>query len=98
MRKPTLTDQLVMALAELEGRRPGAVTVADLSVRVWVGRKKAWGLRGYSEFYPDHNRTSACLCSKRGPVRAGLIERPRSGYVKLTALGRIRAAQLEGRG
>ncbi len=95
----TQADQLVLAVADLEGPKRKPVPMHLLIVAVWKMDRGRWGLGGYEALYPHSNRVVAAMSVRAGPVRKGWLMRPWPGVSSfvLTDAGRERLAELRQR-
>lgn len=95
---PKYTAVQIILLAAEDLTRSGRTEFSefDLTVAAWKRDKIKFGLRGYSELYPDHKRVMMEIMGQKpnSPVYRRLIEKIRPNTYRLTPQGREAARQL----
>jgi hypothetical protein len=100
-RKPGLTaaQEVLLACAALDTGSVSPFSEWDLTVAAWQQNPNRFGLRGYEDKHPDHKRVMSEIMGttkKDNPLRRGWVEKVRTNYYRLTALGRAEADRLQG--
>jgi len=88
----TYAEKIVMAAAEL----PLTFSAEDLVVAVWKFDPAAFGLKHFTELYPDSNKILTYLMGRRGLVKAGLLNRVGEKMYQLAPAGRRAVSRLKG--
>lgn len=84
----TIAQQVLNAARqlELEGHRP--FSAEALIVASWRSNPTAFGLKGFTDQYPDSNRVLSVIMGERGLARQGLLDKVGVKLYTLTDLGR----------
>ncbi|GBD37478.1 hypothetical protein HRbin36_02612 [bacterium HR36] len=69
----TLPEMILLAAWKLEQQGHSPFSAEDLIVAAWKEFPKAFGLRGYSEQYPDANRVLSAIMGERGLAKRGWL-------------------------
>lgn len=87
----TKSDKLLLTFLRND---QSMLTAEALVVEAWTADKKAFGLKGYADRFPDANAVLCYLMGKTGLVRRGLLEKVGQKLYQLTEAGRERAKSL----
>lgn len=95
-----LKQQVLLAALECSGGNCQKMfTMEDLVVCSWKNDKRAWGLRGYEDLYPDSDKLQKEIGSRgpglEGVVDLGWLERAQPRVYRLTPAGLVAASSLE---
>ena len=71
--KPVSGSSVALLLAA--GEMQGTFTAEDLIVSVWKRDTKVFGLKGYTNQYPDSNKVLAALMGEKGLVARGWLKK-----------------------
>ncbi|MER3417337.1 MAG: hypothetical protein C4297_14175 [Gemmataceae bacterium] len=69
----TLSEMVLLAAYQLEQQGQTPFSAEDLVVQCWRQFPRAFGLKGYTEQYPDSNRVLASIMGERGLARKGWL-------------------------
>lgn len=91
----SLSDKALRAAFSLcekdEGR---SITGEDILVQAWKEDRRAWGLRGYEDQFPDSNKLYTKLDGKDGLVGLGFLRNVGPRTYQMTAAGMSQAGRL----
>jgi DNA-binding PadR family transcriptional regulator len=92
----TASQEILIAADDLMAAGAVEFSEWDLTVATWNRDRLRFGLRGYSQNYPDHKRVMMEIMGKKptNPVLLALMEKLRPNTYRLTARGRAEAARL----
>lgn len=95
-----LKQQVLLAALECSGGDcQKTFTMEELLVSAWKKDKRAWGLRGYEEDYPDCDKINKEMSPRgrglKGVVELGFFERVHRRVYRLTPAGLAAASALQ---
>jgi hypothetical protein len=94
-----LKQQVLLAAFECSGGdSKKTFTAEELIVHAWKKDKRAWGLRGFEDQYPDANKIVKELdahAGKQGIVGQGLLEKVDRRVYRITPVGLTSASALQ---
>lgn len=79
----TVAEQVLLAARQLEDDGQQPFTAEALIVAAWRINPPAFGLKGFTDRYPDSNKVLSVIMGERGLVRQGMLDKV---GVKLYAL------------
>lgn len=92
----TVAQKVVLAAAGLDESNRSPFSAEDLVVAAWQTCTKTFGLKGYSDQYPDSNKVLSSVMGERGLVKRGLLIKMGEKLYAITKYGRKEAARLTG--
>lgn len=94
-----LKQQVLLAALECSGcDSKKTFTAEELIVHTWKKDKRAWGLRGFEDQYPDANKMFKELdahAGKQGIVGQGMLEKVHQRVYRITPAGLAAASSLQ---
>lgn len=90
----TIPEKILLAAHQLEEAGQSPFSCEALVVAAWQKFPRAFGLKGYSDQYPDANRVISYLCGPRGLPQRGLLAKMGQKLYALTREGRGRVRRL----
>jgi hypothetical protein len=69
----TVPEKILLAAAELEDKGQSPFSAEALIVAAWQKFPRAFGLKGYSDQYPDSNKVLASIMGEKGLARRGWL-------------------------
>jgi|SRR5579885_633939 DNA-binding PadR family transcriptional regulator len=93
----TAAQEILLAADDLARSGREVFTEWDLTVAAWKRNNSRFGCRGYEDEYPDHKRVMMEIMGQSkadNPVRRRFLEKVRTNYYQITALGRAEADRL----
>ncbi len=97
-RRLTAVQMILLAADDLVTRGHEEFSEWDLTVAAWNRDRQRFGLRGYSNIYPDHKRVMMEIMGNKAsnPILLRFMEKTRPNHYRLTPLGRVEAGRLRG--
>jgi hypothetical protein len=97
-RKLTAVQMILLAADDLVAAGADDFSEWDLTVAAWNRDRHRFGLRGYSNIYPDHKRVMMEIMGNKAsnPILLRFMEKMRPNHYRLTPLGRVEAGRLRG--
>jgi hypothetical protein len=84
----TVPEKILLAAAELEEKGQSPFSAEALIVASWQKFPRAFGLKGYSDQYPDSNKVLASIMGEKGLARRGWLVKMGQKLYALTREGR----------
>lgn len=84
----TVPEKILLAAYELEEKGESPFSAESLIVASWQKFPKAFGLKGYSDQYPDSNKVLASIMGEKGLARRGWLIKMGQKLYALTREGR----------
>lgn len=95
-KKLSLSEKVLLASLELSGGSTGlSFTAEELLIASWKANRRAFGLRGFENDYPDSNKLYTKIDGKDGLVAKGLLRGAGERTYQITEVGNARAYQLK---
>jgi hypothetical protein len=88
-------EAILLAASRLSNYDGSPFSAEQIVVAAWLECPRQFGLKGYSDEYPDAHKVVAVLCGAKGLVGRGYLSR-NDGLYMLTAAGRRLAMKLSG--
>ena len=94
--KYTAVQTILLAAEDLTKAGQLEFSEFELTVAAWNRDQMKFGLRGFSQKYPDHKRVMMEIMGQKpnSPVFKKLLEKIRPNYYRLTPLGKTTATRL----
>ncbi len=93
----TVSQKIILAAFHLEEQGNTPFSAEALIVAAWKESPNTFGLKGFTEQYPDANRVLACIMGERGLARRGWLVKMGQKLYTLSRQGREEARRvLEG--
>lgn len=90
----TVSEKILLAAADLDKQGRTPFTAEDLIIAAWQQYPRTFGLKGYTEQYPDSNKVLSSIMGERGLARKGWLIKMGQKLYALTREGRREAARL----
>ena len=84
----TVPEKILLAASELEEKGQSPFSAESLVVTSWQKYPKTFGLKGYSELYPDSNKVLASIMGVKGLAHRGWLVKMGQKMYALTRDGR----------
>jgi hypothetical protein len=84
----TLPEKILLAAAQLEDAGQSPFSAEALIVAAWQANPRTFGLKGYTDQYPDSNKVLAGLMGERGLTKRGLLVKMGQKLYALTREGK----------
>lgn len=84
----TVPEKILLAAATLEDQGQSPFSAEALVVAAWQKFPKTFGLKGYSELYPDSNKILTSIMGEKGLARRGWLSKEGQKLYSLTRNGR----------
>jgi hypothetical protein len=84
----TVSEKILLAAWELEEKGQSPFSAEALIVASWQKFPRAFGLKGYSDQYPDSNKVLASIMGEKGLARRGWLMKMGQKLYALTRDGR----------
>jgi hypothetical protein len=84
----TVPEKILLAAYQLEEQGQSPFSAEALVVASWQKFPKAFGLKGYTDQYPDSNKVLSCIMGERGLARRGWLAKMGQKLYALTREGR----------
>lgn len=97
-RRLTAVQMILLAADDLTTGGAEEFSEFDLTVAAWNRDRQRFGLRGYTNIYPDHKRVMMEIMGNKAsnPILLRFMEKTRPNFYRLTPLGRVEAGRLRG--
>ena len=84
----TVPEKILLAAFQLEEQGQSPFSAEALIVSSWQKFPKTFGLKGYTDQYPDSNKVLSCIMGERGLARRGWLAKMGQKLYALTKEGR----------
>ena len=84
----TVPEKILLAASELEEKGESPFSAEALIVAAWQKFPRAFGLKGFSDQYPDSNKVLASIMGGKGLTRRSLLVKMGQKLYALTREGR----------
>jgi hypothetical protein len=84
----TVSEKILLAAAQLEQEGQSPFSAEALVVAAWQKFPRAFGLRGYTDQYPDSNKVLSSIMGEKGLARRGWLMKMGQKLYTLTREGR----------
>jgi hypothetical protein len=84
----TLSEMILLAAHKLEEQGQSPFSAEDLIVAAWKEYPRAFGLKGYTDQFPDSNRVLSSIMGERGLTRKGWLAKMGQKLYALSPDGR----------
>ena len=84
----TVPEKILLAASELEEKGESPFSAEALIVAAWQKFPRAFGLKGFSDQYPDSNKVLASIMGEKGLARRGWLVKMGQKLYALTREGR----------
>lgn len=84
----TVPEKILLAAHDLEQQGQSPFSAEALIVASWQKFPKSFGLKGYTDQYPDSNKVLSCIMGERGLARRGWLAKMGQKLYALTREGR----------
>src|SRR6516162_10089950 len=84
----TVPEKILLAASELEEKGESPFSAEALIVASWQKFPRAFGLKGFSDQYPDSNKVLASIMGEKGLARRGWLVKMGQKLYALTNAGR----------
>jgi hypothetical protein len=84
----TVPEKILSSAYDLEERGQSPFSAEALIVNSWKKFPNTFGLKGYTELYPDSNKVLSCIMGERGLARRGWLTKMGQKLYQLTREGR----------
>jgi hypothetical protein len=91
----TVPEKILYAASHLEEHGQSPFSAEALIVTSWQKFPKTFGLKGYTELYPDSNKILSCIMGERGLARRGWLTKVGQKLYQLTREGRQMVQRLQ---
>jgi hypothetical protein len=85
----TLPEKILMAAHDLEETGQSPFSAEALIVSAWQHYPRTFGLKGYSELYPDANKVLTSIMGEKGLAKRGWLVKMGQKLYALTREGRL---------
>src|SRR5207237_3082659 len=90
----TVTEKILLASFQLEQEGQSPFSAEALIVACWQKFPRTFGLKGYTDLYPDSNKVLSSIMGERGLTRRGWLVKMGQKLYALTREGRHVTARL----
>lgn len=90
----TVTEKILLAAHQLEQEGQSPFSAEALIVACWQKFPRAFGLKGYSDLYPDSNKVLSSIMGERGLARRGWLTKVGQKMYTMTREGRSIAQRI----
>lgn len=90
----TVTEKILLASFQLEQDGQSPFSAESLIVGCWLKFPKTFGLKGYTDQYPDSNKVLSSIMGERGLARKGWLVKMGQKLYSLSREGRTVAQKL----
>jgi hypothetical protein len=94
----TVPEKILLAADQLEEQGQSPFSAEALIVGSWQKFPKTFGLKGYTDQYPDSNKVLSCIMGERGLTRRGWLSKMGQKLYTLTRDGKQVVARLKSGG
>ena len=91
----TVPEKILLAAQQLEDREQSPFSAEALIVASWQKFPKTFGLKGYTDQYPDSNKVLSCIMGERGLTRRGWLAKMGQKLYSLTREGKQVVVRLQ---
>lgn len=91
----TVTEKILLASFQLEQDGQSPFSAEALIVACWQKFPRTFGLKGYTDLYPDSNKILSSIMGERGLARRGWLAKMGQKLYSLTKEGRNVAQRLQ---
>lgn len=90
----TVTEKILLASYQLEQEGQSPFSAESLIVACWQKFPRTFGLKGYTDLYPDSNKVLSSIMGERGLARRGWLVKMGQKLYSLSREGRTVATKL----
>src|SRR5581483_9325558 len=90
----TVTEKILLASYQLEQEGQSPFSAEALIVACWQKFPKTFGLKGYTDLYPDSNKVLSSIMGERGLTRRGWLVKMGQKLYALSRDGKQAAQRL----
>jgi hypothetical protein len=94
----TVPEKILLAAHQLEQQGQSPFSAEALIVGSWQKFPRTFGLKGYTDQYPDSNKVLSCIMGERGLARRGWLAKMGQKLYTLTREGRQVVQRLQAGG
>jgi hypothetical protein len=91
----TVPEKILLAASQLEEQGESPFSAEALVVASWQKFPRTFGLRGYTDKYPDSNKVLSSIMGERGLARRGWLQKMGQKLYALTREGRQVVGRLQ---
>jgi hypothetical protein len=91
----TVPEKILLAAHDLEDQGQSPFSAEALIVAAWKRFPKTFGLKGYSDQFPDSNKILTSIMGEKGLARRGWLSKMGQKLYSLTREGRLMVRQME---
>lgn len=91
----TVTEKILLASYQLEQEGQSPFSAEALIVACWQKFPRTFGLKGYTDQYPDSNKVLSSIMGERGLARRGWLSKMGQKLYALTREGRTASVRLQ---